>query len=83
MTLSGWTRLWIAGAALLGVGCSQASTADRDRLVLLEAACKQFVENAGWWNRDPLAEGTPERVRDDMAIRQMLEACEKSWPKPP
>jgi len=56
---------------------------ERDRLVRLETACRVFVDNAGWWNRSPLAEGTPELARDDMAIRQMLEACENSWPAKP
>ena len=74
--------LGLGMVALLAVGCSQASTEEHDRLIRLEAACKQFVAEAGWWHRDPLAEGSPELARDDLAIRQMLAACERTSTQP-
>jgi len=39
-------------------------------------ACKQFTSSIGWWRKGDLVEGEPQVVRDEQAIKVMLEACE-------
>ncbi len=76
MKISGWTRLWIIASLALAACGEPVPAKDHDRVIRMEMACKQFTSSIGWWRKGDLVEGEPQVVRDEQAIKVMLEACE-------